>query len=410
MLRAADRADRVAKWRAMASGVLDKSKRGLLASAGKFAAAGLVLGAGALGFKWMAERKKKREAELKNELARVECDLQNAIKEHQRNVSAQIEALTHQLRQPERAASAQDPDPTSEANREHMLALQGYIDAAVAATETVRSHTANPDRKALTELTSELRKISDLTEWLAERDSERANGLGALESEAETLGRAFSVAKEQTDALSGRVSGLEASLSAQLEREADRANRVQAVQSQVDNILGVATGLRNVTAQAAKDALQDHGDALEHRLQDFIAGQLIAITLKAREASEASERADRLSAAALQRQEDVYSRVELLGDSFQRAMSELYSAGTDTAELREKLDRLEIAVRALSDSTSGAAFGATSEPLVVSLVRALGAVDAADRRAVAQKMARVLFARAGLKANRAESGSVLYTD
>lgn len=412
MLRAANRADRGARWRAMASRVLDKSKRGtLLASAGKFAAAGaLVVGAGALGFKWMAERKRKREAELETALARFKSEVEESIKAHQRDVSAQIEALNSQLQQRERAAQHPDPPGQSEANREHSLAIDAYTGYVVAATEKLRSHTANPDTKELSELKTELTNISLLTQCLEKRGWELVNGVCALERGAQTLGVAFNYAKARMDDLGGQVSGLEATLRGQVERDEARADEVKLLQYQVARMMEIVNGLKNVTAQAAKDALEDHGDILESRLQEFIASKLVAITLAATAASEASERADRLAAEALRHRDDVDTRVERLGGSFQRAMSELFDAGTKTGELHARVVLLENAVSALSESTSGAAFGATSEPLVVSFVRALGAVDAADRRAVAQKMARVLFARAGLKANRAEFGSVLYTD
>ena len=65
MLRVADRDAKWAKWRAMASGVLDKSKLGRVLTARNVGAAGALVaavGAGVLGSRYLAESQKKEDA------------------------------------------------------------------------------------------------------------------------------------------------------------------------------------------------------------------------------------------------------------------------------------------------------------------------------------------------------------
>lgn len=347
----------------MASGMLDKSKRGtLLASAGKFAAAGLVLGAGALGFKWIAN--KKREEALR---ATVE-ELRRALELEREGVKARLD----ESKERQRALGAQ------------MEALRAEAEQNAESVEATRRRIREEYEKGLRDLESRVDEIALDAEARIQRASTAlADATSAGDRRVGALDRKIGDVESRVDAI--ERSGAEPG-----GRSVEDAAYI-AVGRRIEELVEMQRDLgRRADAQESSHEEQQAAVAALSRSIEGLAGAIGTLDgmVLARHA-EADLRVARVKAG----HDENVVRVERTLETIQHTLAELQKKHAENALLES---RLAIALRALDREGASVAFGARA-PLALTLARALSAVRALERPNVARKIADVLLARGELE-------------
>ena len=349
MLRVADRGARWAKWRAMASGMLDKSKLGRFLTAGNVGAAGALaaaVGAGVLASRYIAgsaESRKKEEAlrlDLDTRLNELRSMLEKTLQAQQTGLGKKLDVRD--------AAVVKD-------------ALERRVIRAMAI-----------EKRAL---------------LVIKRTEAGISAQGGIK-DAE-LRKASAIAQEMVDAV----------FSAPLLRLG--ANRVDAAPP---NATAASRRPDSIAVTASESPIGDPalggsvGDTDRAAAEDSAASSLLALVVALNEAQSQTLEATGLM---VERQAQIERELAAL----QEHNRERVATDAATVQPLSRLSALSAdAVARWKSFGARPQFG--SAPLVLTLARALSAVSLPDRPEIARQMARVILATAALAAHReaTESG------
>ena len=346
MLRVADRDAKWAKWRAMASGVLDKSKLGRVLTARNVGAAGALVaavGAGFLGSRYLAESQKKEGA--------LRLDLDTRLSELSRTLEAQHEKLHEQ-------------QTGLETKLDSLLGHKRALGKALARTEARNTISRREVETGQVEIAATLKSLAARQVESLSRDGASDRGKHASINPVEQ--RQSSSAQIANEMFDNSFAKVEATVAA------PRATR---------------SPLRHSSALPVVDPLEG--------LTVDLAARLLSA---ADNLDAAAGRADRCSGELLSAKDLLVGAKETLEERHLVHQTQLERALTTIHTLLEDLHH----------TGAGAQPRFGSAPLVLTLARALSAVSLPDRPEIARQMARVILATAALEAHREapESGRV----
>jgi hypothetical protein len=351
MLRAADRLGR--KWRAMASGIVERSKREML-TAGNLRAAGALVaavGVGALAGRWIARPKAVEE---------LRKMLQAETKSIREEGERQANALLDQNRRISELDSKLD-SKTSAIEGEVKLSLRRAVSKAGLEREAIEASV----NRASTELDGRMRAIE--------------GALADVRADVRTADDMARRAIDKSDPLEGRVNRAQSELD----------ERMSALHGTLADAHAEA---RKAAARAdfAYDTVKGWGDELAELRRAFAQDM--------ESAARAHTELNSLVAGSLLEQDTKVDR------GINTAQLTLKEAQDARAVYEGRIARLESAVHAIIEikredinSDDPQLFGA-SAPLATTLVVALSAVNPKARPAIARKMAEVLIGQAALGA------------
>lgn len=337
MLRVADRDAKWAKWRAMASGVLDKSKLGRVLTARNVGAAGALVaavGAGFLASRYIAESPKKEEA--------LRLDLDSLLSELRRTLEAQHEKLHEQ-------------QTGLETKLDSLLSHRRDLGKALARTEARNTISRREVETGQFEIAAMLKSLAACQVEGLSRDGASDRGKHASINPVEQ--HQCSSAQIANEMFENSFAKVEVAV-------AERSTR---------------SPLRHPIALPVVDPLEGWTVDLAARLLSA------ADNLDA-----AAGRADRCSGELLYAKDLLVCAKEALEERHLVRQTQLERALTAIHALLEDLHH----------TGAGAQPRFGSAPLVLTLARALSAVSLPDRPEIARQMARVILAKAALEAYR----------
>ncbi len=376
-------ADRIKKWGTMATGMLDRSKGGMLSTAGKLAAGGalLTLGIGALH----VARAKAREdfnAGAASLIKELREELEKA-KELQKTLNSRCEELGAKPCGIEPSAAAVEQSDESAGFKRALKSVQERIDTLDKDVNSLRGE-AIPTASTVRELGA---------------------NLGSLRRDLDSSNRNIQAAVQNADA---HLSQYE-----QSNRESLRALELN-IQERIQSLTNMIASVSSSTGAANEEAIAKV-EGLEASLRTAITHEVLKIASANSTGNELESRLKEVSA--------MEERLKHLVEAIDRWEANLGTVHTLLAESKDKyhemdernhvrLRTLEEAVETLEaalDARGEHSFGSSAH-LLPTLLSALGAVSSGGREKIAAKIVDVLVAQAALHRSADPRVHALYTE
>jgi DNA repair exonuclease SbcCD ATPase subunit len=379
-------ADRIKKWGTMATGMLDRSKGGMLSTAGKLAAGGalLTLGIGALHVAQAKAREEfnARAASLMKELRE---ELEKA-QELQKTLDSRCEELGAKPCRIEPSATAVDERGESAGFKRALESVQGRMDALDKDVHSLRGDTIST-ASIVTGLKDDLGKLR------REHDSRNAEI-------REIIQNAHALISRNEQANRGSLQTLELN-----------------IQERVKSLNDIITSVSSSTGAANEEAIAKV-EGLEERLRSAMAAEVLKIASAHSTGNELESRLKEASATEerLKHLVEASGRWEANLETVHKLLAEYKDQYREiNASNQMRIDDLEDTVQDLKAAvgehrkTGTTRFGSSAR-LLPTMLSALGAVSSGGREKIAAKIVDVLVAQAALQRSADPRVHALYTE